>query len=47
MSNKCDVCLGEGLVHQGESISKVCSACSGSGSGEAAVVEVAEESAAE
>ena len=30
----CENCKGEGLVHQGESIHKVCGVCLGTGKGE-------------
>lgn len=35
---KCKECFGEGLLHQGESIHKVCSACKGTGLDDAVVV---------
>lgn len=29
---KCETCVGEGLIKQGDSINKVCTDCSGTGS---------------
>ena len=42
MENKCEVCKGEGLVHQGESIKKTCDVCKGTGKS-VEVVEVVPE----
>lgn len=42
METKCEVCKGEGLVHQGESISKVCDACVGTGKGVSSEVSSSE-----
>lgn len=45
---KCTECLGEGLKHQGESITVVCEACKGTGKGVESMSEsVASEPAGE
>jgi len=40
--NKCENCGGEGLVHQGESIKKVCESCAGTGKSIDSVVTASE-----
>lgn len=43
METKCGVCQGEGLVHQGESISKLCGSCAGTGKSVSSEVSASEE----